>query len=65
MGLSPNQSRGWSAGRHGGIVGYPLEQLYQEVAYIALHFHWSRDDILALGHQERRLWVAEISHQVE
>ncbi|MEA5420570.1 DUF6760 family protein [Spirulina sp. CCNP1310] len=42
-----------------------MEQLYQEVAYIALHFHWSRDDILALGHQERRLWVAEISHQVE
>jgi hypothetical protein len=38
-----------------------LAQLYQEVAYIALHFHWSRDEILALDHRERRLWVAEIS----
>jgi hypothetical protein len=30
------------------------------VAYIAYHFHWSRDEILELPHAERRLWVSEI-----
>jgi hypothetical protein len=35
--------------------------LTQEVAYIAYHFHWRRDDILELSHRERRRWVEEIS----
>lgn len=53
-------------GRHrrgsvGGILSYPLERLYQEVAYIAYHFHWSLDDILGLEHKERQIWVREIS----
>ncbi|HEX7119503.1 MAG TPA: DUF6760 family protein [Longimicrobiales bacterium] len=38
-----------------------MEQLHQEVAYIAYHFHWSRGDILELPHPERRRWVAEIA----
>ena len=25
----------------GGGLGYPLDQLFEEVAYIAYHFHWS------------------------
>lgn len=41
--------------------GYPLEQLYQEVAFIAMHFHWSRHDILNLEHSERQQWVKEIA----
>jgi hypothetical protein len=45
----------------GGIVSYPLEKIYQEVAYIAYHFHWSRDEIMDMTHSERRLWVNEIS----
>ena len=44
----------------GGVIGYPLEQLYQEVAFIALHFHWSLADILKLEHAQRRHWVEEI-----
>ncbi|KAM3101433.1 DUF6760 family protein [Phormidesmis sp. 146-12] len=48
----------------GGIFGYPLEQLYEEVAFIALHFHWSRDEILNLEHAERRRWVEEIKRLI-
>jgi len=32
----------------------------EEAAYVAFHFHWSRDEILELPHAERRLWVSEI-----
>ena len=31
------------------------------MAYLAYHFHWSRDDILELPHPERRLWVSEVA----
>lgn len=40
--------------------GYPLERLYEEVAYIAYHFHWPLREILDLEHAERRRWVEEI-----
>lgn len=40
---------------------YPLEQLVQEVAYIAYHFHWSKDEISGMPHLERRRWVQEIA----
>ncbi|WP_261265398.1 DUF6760 family protein [Laspinema olomoucense] len=38
-----------------------MEQLYQEVATIAFHFHWSLDDILRLEHGERGRWLATIA----
>lgn len=41
---------------------YPLEQLAQEVAYIAYHFHWSKAEILEMAHLERHQWVKAISH---
>jgi uncharacterized protein DUF6760 len=31
------------------------------VAFVAYHFHWPLDDVLALEHADRRRWVAEIS----
>ena len=34
----------------GGIVTYAADRLYEEVAYVAYHFHWSLDDILDLEH---------------
>ena len=43
------------------MISYPLEKLYQEVAYIAYHFHWSLDDILEMEHKERQIWITEIS----
>ena len=45
----------------GGIVGYPLERIYEEVAYVAYHFHWPLSDLLNLEHRQRRQWVKEIA----
>ena len=43
------------------MIGYPLERLYEEVAYIAYHFHWSPDTILIMEHRERQTWAAQIA----
>ncbi|HUX86708.1 MAG TPA: DUF6760 family protein [Chloroflexota bacterium] len=43
------------------MVGYPLERLHEEVAYIAYHFHWPLDEIMNLEHRDRRRWVEEIA----
>ena len=45
----------------GGIVGYPLERLHEEVAYIAYHLHWPLEEVLALEHADRRLWVEQVA----
>jgi len=45
----------------GGAWRYPLERLYEEVAYIAYHFHWPHEEILALEHAERQRWIVEIA----
>jgi len=49
------------AGTVGGIAGYPLDRLYEEVAFIAYHFHWSHEEIMGMEHRERQRWVEEIS----
>lgn len=41
-------------------MSYPLNQLYEEVAYVAYNFHWQRSSILDLEHYERQKWVGEI-----
>jgi hypothetical protein len=38
-----------------------LERLYQEVAYVAYHFHWPPEQILGMEHRDRQRWVAEIA----
>ena len=45
----------------GGIAGYPLAQLYREVAFVAYHFHWSHAEIMEMEHADRQRWAAEIS----
>lgn len=40
---------------------YTHDRLYEEVAYVAYHFHWSLDSILDLEHRERRRFVDEIA----
>ncbi len=45
----------------GGVISYPSSQLYEEVAFIAYHFHWSQDDIFNLEHKTRQRWVTEIN----
>ncbi|MBT9558030.1 MAG: hypothetical protein IV100_18485 [Myxococcales bacterium] len=42
-------------------MSYPLDRIYQEVAYIAYHFHWSPEDVLTMEHRERQVWVKQIS----
>lgn len=42
------------------MIGHPSEQLFEEVAYLAYHFHWDRRDVMELDHGERRRWVAEV-----
>jgi len=37
------------------------ETLFEEVAFVAYHFGWSHDAVLALPHWERRRWCEEIS----
>lgn len=45
----------------GGVLSYPSDTLYEEVAFIAYHFHWSQNDILNLEHKTRQRWVTEIN----
>ena len=43
------------------MIGYPSDRLFEEVAYIAYHFHWPHDQIMQLEHRERQRWVGEIA----
>jgi Family of unknown function (DUF6760) len=42
-------------------VTYPADTLFEEVAYVAYHFGWSRGEILDLEHPERREYVGRIA----
>jgi hypothetical protein len=42
-------------------MGYPLDRMVEEVAFVAYHFHWPHDDVMAMEHADRRQWAAEIS----
>ena len=55
----PPQLRDGGA-RRGGVLGYPLERLYQEVA-CRLSLPLAAAEILALEHADRRRWVQEIA----
>jgi hypothetical protein len=41
-------------------VTYATDRLYEEVAYVAYHFHWSLNEILDLEHPTRRRFTEEI-----
>ena len=45
----------------GGALGYPAEQLFQEVAYLAYYFHWPHSEIMDMNHLERLVWVNELA----
>ncbi|WP_135534611.1 MULTISPECIES: DUF6760 family protein [Halostella] len=40
---------------------YDPDRLYEEVAFVAYHFGWDRDDVLTMPHRERQRWCEEIS----
>ena len=40
---------------------YATDRLFEEVAYVSYHFHWSLEEILELEHADRRRFVEEIA----
>lgn len=40
---------------------YATDRLFEEVAYVAYHFHWSFEEILELEHADRQRFVEEIA----
>jgi hypothetical protein len=42
-------------------VTFDAERLFEEVAYLAYHFHWSFDEIADLEHPLRQRFVDEIA----
>lgn len=40
---------------------YAVTQLYEEIAYVAYHFHWAHEEILNLEHLDRKAFVQEIA----
>jgi hypothetical protein len=42
-------------------VTYSAATILDEVAYVAFHFGWSREEILDLEHAERARYVAAIA----
>ena len=42
-------------------MGYPLDRIYEEVAFLAFHFHWPHEEIMQMEHRERQRWCEEIS----
>ncbi|MFV1950664.1 MAG: DUF6760 family protein [Nitrospinota bacterium] len=43
------------------MVGYPLDRLYEEVAFLAYHFHWDYPTLMNIEHRERQRWCEEAS----
>ncbi|PKM82003.1 MAG: hypothetical protein CVU89_06595 [Firmicutes bacterium HGW-Firmicutes-14] len=41
--------------------GYPLDRIYEEVAFIAYYLHWPHEEIMQMEHRERKQWCEEIS----
>lgn len=43
------------------MTGYPLERIYEEIAFVSYHFHWDHATLLGMEHRERKRWCEEIS----
>jgi hypothetical protein len=42
-------------------VTYAADALYEQLAYVAYHFHWSLEEILDLEHPVRKRFTDEIA----
>lgn len=40
---------------------YPVDRLYEEMAFLAYYLHWTEEELMSLEHRERRRWCEEIS----
>ena len=43
------------------MKAYPVDELYEEMAFIAYYLHWPVSEVMNLPHDERRRWCSEIS----
>lgn len=43
------------------MLRYPTEALWQEIAYLAYHLHWTVDDLLDLEHLDRVRMIRAVS----
>jgi len=41
-------------------VTYPVEAIFEEIAYLAYHLGWSRGEILDLEHADRLRFMHEV-----
>ncbi len=42
------------------MTTYASDRMFEEIAYVAYHLHWSLDEILDLEHPLRQRFVEEI-----
>ncbi len=40
---------------------YPVNRLYEEMAFLAYYFHWQPDTMLTMDHMSRQRWCRELS----
>lgn len=45
----------------GRLRSYPLNVLYEEIAFLAYYFHWSHEEIMLLDHKDRIRYCQEAS----
>lgn len=43
------------------MLRYPTDALWQEVAYLSYHLHWTLDDLLDLEHLDRVRLIRAVS----
>lgn len=43
------------------MLRYPIDALWQEIAYLAYHLHWPINDLLDLEHLDRVRMVRAVS----
>ena len=43
------------------MKGYPLDQLHEEIAFLAYYLHWDHDTLMRLEHRQRQRWCQEVS----
>lgn len=41
--------------------GYPVDRIYEEIAFLSYYFHWDYDTLMNMEHAERRRWCTEAS----
>lgn len=43
------------------MIGYPLDRLHEEVAFLGYYLHWDFETILNMEHRDRMRWCDEAS----